>query len=112
MPRPCDVQHVPPPYAYRCPFGSRDADECGVRAADAVAQRIDALGADAVAAVMMEPNAGTNGIVAPDTYWPALRRATARARRAADRRRSDERASAAAANGSPGSAMARPAVPT
>jgi taurine--2-oxoglutarate transaminase len=22
----------------------------------------------------MEPNAGTNGIVAPDTYWPALRR--------------------------------------
>jgi taurine--2-oxoglutarate transaminase len=25
----------------------------------------------------MEPNAGTNGIVAPDTYWPALRRATA-----------------------------------
>jgi taurine--2-oxoglutarate transaminase len=71
------VQHVPPPYAYRCPFGSRDADECGLRAADAVAQRIDALGANAVAAVVMEPNAGTNGIVAPDTYWPALRRATA-----------------------------------
>ncbi|MUV13631.1 aspartate aminotransferase family protein [Noviluteimonas gilva] len=71
------VQHVPPPYAYRCPFGSRDADECGLRAADAVAQRIDALGANSVAAVLMEPNAGTNGIVAPDTYWPALRRATA-----------------------------------
>ncbi|MGO4551288.1 aspartate aminotransferase family protein [Lysobacter sp. 2RAF19] len=71
------VQHVPPPYAYRCPFGSRDPDECGLRAADAVAQRIDAMGADAVAAVLMEPNAGTNGIVAPDTYWPALRRATA-----------------------------------
>jgi taurine--2-oxoglutarate transaminase len=71
------VQHVPPPYAYRCPFGRRDADECGLRAADAVAQRIDALGANAVAAVVMEPNAGTNGIVAPDTYWPALRRATA-----------------------------------
>lgn len=72
------VQHVPPPYAYRCPFGSRDPDECGLRAADAVAQRIDAMGADAVAAVLMEPNAGTNGIVAPDTYWPALRRATAK----------------------------------
>src|SRR6476469_5384782 len=56
------VQHVPPPYAYRCPFGSRDPDECGLRAADAVAQRIDAMGADAVAAVLMEPNAGTNGI--------------------------------------------------
>jgi taurine--2-oxoglutarate transaminase len=25
----------------------------------------------------MEPDAGTNGIVAPDSYWPALRRATA-----------------------------------
>ena len=24
----------------------------------------------------MEPNAGTNGIVAPDSYWPALRAAT------------------------------------
>ena len=26
---------------------------------------------------MMEPNAGTNGIVAPDNYWPALRAETA-----------------------------------
>ena len=71
------VEHVPPPYAYRCPFGSRNAAECGTRAAAAVGDRIDALGAQAVAAVLMEPNAGTNGIVAPDSYWPALRRATA-----------------------------------
>ena len=81
----------PPPYAYRCPFGSGDADECGELAAAAVGERIDALGADRVAAVIMEPNAGTNGIVAPDTYWPALREHTARARRVADRRRGDER---------------------
>jgi taurine---2-oxoglutarate transaminase len=26
--------------------------------------------------VMMEPNAGTNGIVAPETFWPALRDVT------------------------------------
>lgn len=71
------VHHVPPPYAYRCPFGSRDADECGRRAADAVSDHIDRLGADNVAAVLMEPNAGTNGIVPPDSYWPALRRHTA-----------------------------------
>lgn len=71
------VSHVEPPDAYRCPFGSRDAAECGERAARAVAERIDHLGAAQVAAVIMEPNAGTNGIVAPDTYWPALRRATA-----------------------------------
>ena len=71
------VHHVPPPYAYRCPFGSVDAAQCGMRAAAAVADRIDALGATDVAAVLMEPDAGTNGIVAPDTYWPALREATA-----------------------------------
>lgn len=71
------VHHVAPPYAYRCPFGSRDADECGELAAAAVAERIDALGVDNVAAVIMEPDAGTNGIVAPDSYWPSLRRHTA-----------------------------------
>ena len=70
------VSHVPPPYAYRCPFGSNNADECGRLAAQAVARRIDELGAADVAAVMMEPNAGSNGIVAPDTYWPELRRVT------------------------------------
>jgi taurine--2-oxoglutarate transaminase len=71
------VRHVPPPYAYRCPFGSKTDDECGRRAADAVAARIDKEGSARVAAVIMEPDAGTNGIVAPDTYWQALRRATA-----------------------------------
>jgi taurine--2-oxoglutarate transaminase len=70
------VARVPPPYAYRCPFGSSDDDECGRRGAAAVAQTIDAHGAGRCAAVLMEPNAGTNGIVAPDTYWPALRAAT------------------------------------
>jgi len=71
------VSHVEPPYAYRCPFGSRHAVECGELAADAVAERIDMFGADRVAAVIMEPNAGSNGIVAPDSFWPGLRRATA-----------------------------------
>jgi taurine---2-oxoglutarate transaminase len=67
------VTHVDPPYAYRCPFGSRDATECGSRAAAAVAERIARFGADRVAAVVMEPNAGSNGIVAPDNFWPELR---------------------------------------
>lgn len=70
------VSHVPPPYAYRCPFGSTDETTCGERAASAIAARIDQLGADNVAAVIVEPNAGTNGIVAPDSYWPAVRRLT------------------------------------
>ncbi|HEV8693022.1 MAG TPA: aminotransferase class III-fold pyridoxal phosphate-dependent enzyme, partial [Lysobacter sp.] len=71
------VHHVPPPYAYRCPFGSRDDAQCGELGANAIAERIDALGIDQVAAVIIEPNAGSNGIIAPDTYWPALRRHTA-----------------------------------
>ncbi len=71
------ISHVPPPYAYRCPFGSGSDAHCGELAAAAVAERIDEFGAGQVAAVIMEPNAGTNGIVAPDSYWPALRRATA-----------------------------------
>ena len=67
---------MPPPYAYRCPFGSTTDEECAERSAGAVGEAIDARGADQVAAVLMEPNAGTNGIVAPDGYWPRLREET------------------------------------
>lgn len=70
------VHHVPPPYAYRCPFGTDDPEACGRAAAQAVAERIDTLGVNNTAAVIAEPNAGTNGIVPPDSYWPALRRLT------------------------------------
>ena len=70
------VRHVPPPYAYRCPFGTDGADDCGRRGGAAVAEAIDAEGVERVAAVVMEPNAGSNGIVAPDNYWPLLRAAT------------------------------------
>jgi taurine---2-oxoglutarate transaminase len=66
--------HVPPPYAYRCPFGSSTDEACADRAVEAVGGAIDAH-PDA-AAVLMEPNAGTNGIVAPDGFWPGLRRLT------------------------------------
>jgi len=71
------IRHVPPPYAYRCPFGTQDAHECGERAARAVDECISAEGAGRVVAVAMEPNAGSNGIVAPDNFWPALRSVTA-----------------------------------
>ncbi len=70
------VVHVPPPYAYRCPFGTMSEDECGRAAARLVGRVIDTHGAETVAAVLMEANAGTNGIVAPDTFWPQLRRET------------------------------------
>ncbi|HEY7754461.1 MAG TPA: aminotransferase class III-fold pyridoxal phosphate-dependent enzyme [Steroidobacteraceae bacterium] len=70
------VRHVPPPYSYRCPFGSTTPHECGLRAADAVAGCIEQEGRDRVAAVLMESNAGSNGIIAPDSYWPRLREVT------------------------------------
>ena len=70
------VLHVPPPYAYRCPYGSATPTECGARAVQAIAALMDEHDPARVAAVIMEPNAGTNGIVAPDNYWPALREAT------------------------------------
>jgi taurine--2-oxoglutarate transaminase len=68
--------HVPPPYAYRRTFGDVSPDETGRRAARHVHEEIVARGPSRVAAVLMEPNAGTNGIVPPDTYWPALRAVT------------------------------------
>jgi len=70
------VVHVPPPYAYRCPFGSASDAECGENCARDVGHVIDEHGSDQVAAVLMEPNAGTNGIVAPDSFWPLLRKET------------------------------------
>lgn len=73
------VVHALPPYAYRCPFGSTSDDECGARAAAHVGDLIGQIGRDECAAILMEPNAGTNGIVAPDTYWLALREEATRA---------------------------------
>lgn len=70
------VIHTPPPYPYRCPFGSTSELECGERSVAHVRDVIDEHDAATIAAVMMEPNAGTNGIVAPPNYWPGLRKIT------------------------------------
>jgi taurine---2-oxoglutarate transaminase len=70
------VRRVPPPYFYRCPFGSDSALQCGQLAALHVGDILDQLGPTDAAAVLMEPNAGTNGIVAPENFWPLLREET------------------------------------
>ena len=67
------VLRVPAPYAYRCPYGTSSAPECARRNVAEIGAVIERAGRDEVAAVLMEPNAGTNGIVAPDEFWPALR---------------------------------------
>jgi taurine--2-oxoglutarate transaminase len=66
-----NVAHVPPPYCYRCPWHSR-RPACGIRCADEIDVALRAAAGN-VAAVVMEPHAGTNGIVAPPEYWPRLR---------------------------------------
>jgi taurine--2-oxoglutarate transaminase len=60
-----------PPYCYRCPFG-QTYPACDTRCADHVADLFAWESPARVAAVLMEPHAGTNGIVAPHTYWPRL----------------------------------------
>jgi taurine---2-oxoglutarate transaminase len=72
------VLRVPAPYAYRCPYGSASDAECAERNVAHIGAVIGESGADNVAAVLMEPNAGTNGIVAPENFWPALREQTRR----------------------------------
>lgn len=67
-----NVIHALPPYCYRCPFG-QSYPSCELRCAEHIGELIDWEGADTVSAVLMEPHAGTNGIVAPDPYWPRLR---------------------------------------
>lgn len=73
---PFGVVRVPPPYAYRCPYGTDDPLDCAERNVTHIGSAIDREGRQNVAAVLMEPNAGTNGIIAPPNYWPRLRQET------------------------------------
>ena len=74
IPQSLHVLHVPPPYAYRCPFGTVERRRPAARRRRRTSPTLIARARRGeVAAVLMEPNAGTNGIVAPDSFWPALR---------------------------------------
>ncbi|MEP6547201.1 MAG: aminotransferase class III-fold pyridoxal phosphate-dependent enzyme [Gammaproteobacteria bacterium] len=72
------VLRVPPPYAYRCPHGTTNDAQCASRNVAHIGAVIGEAGAENIAAVLMEPNAGTNGIIAPENFWPALREETRR----------------------------------
>ncbi|HEU4480635.1 MAG TPA: 4-aminobutyrate--2-oxoglutarate transaminase [Actinomycetota bacterium] len=69
-----EVYRVPFAYCYRCPFGL-EHPSCGIACADHTADVIDSqIGADNVAALVIEPVQGEGGfVVAPDDYLPALR---------------------------------------
>lgn len=66
--------HLPPPNCYRCPFGLRYPD-CGVACAEYVEYAIRNEGN--VAAVIIEPVTGTNGVIIPPReFMPRLREIT------------------------------------
>lgn len=68
------VHHVMQPYWYG-ESGDLSPDEFGLKAAQALADCIDRLGPDNVAAFIAEPVQGAGGvIIPPPTYWPAVER--------------------------------------
>ena len=66
------IHHVAQPYWYK-DGGDLDPEEFGLAAAKSLADKIDELGQDQVAAFIAEPIQGAGGvIVPPESYWPAI----------------------------------------
>jgi taurine--2-oxoglutarate transaminase len=59
------VVHFFNPYPYRCPFGSSDPEECGQRTLSVLKEQLMYDNPKSVAAIIMEPIVGTNGIIPP-----------------------------------------------
>jgi len=68
------VLHAPDAYCYRCPFG-RTYPDCSIECAEYIDQMIELEGgSNKVAAVIVEPVVGSNGIIPPPPeYFPRLR---------------------------------------
>jgi putrescine---pyruvate transaminase len=68
------IEHVMEPWWYKL-GGERSPEEFGLAAARAVAERIERVGPERVAAFIGEPVQGAGGVlVPPATYWPEVRR--------------------------------------
>ncbi len=69
-----DIHHIMPPYWFD--FGrDTDRDAFGIKAARALAEAIDELGEDNVAAFIAEPIQGAGGVlIPPATYWPEVKK--------------------------------------
>ena len=60
------IVEIPAPYPYRCPAGVPcDTATCSVCRGEALEQRIGELGAERVAAVIVEPVFGSGGVIVP-----------------------------------------------
>jgi putrescine aminotransferase len=73
-----DIVHVEQPnwFEKRCELGEDlDRDEFGRQAAQSIADKIEEIGIDRVAAFIAEPIQGAGGvIVPPDSYWPEVKK--------------------------------------
>jgi len=73
-----DIVHVDEPnwFAKRCELGvDLDREEFGRQVAQSIADKIEELGVDKIAAFIAEPIQGAGGvIVPPDSYWPEVKK--------------------------------------
>ena len=73
-----DIVHVEQPnwFAKRCELGKDlDREEFGRQVAQSIADKIEELGVDKVAAFIAEPIQGAGGvIVPPESYWPEVKK--------------------------------------
>jgi putrescine aminotransferase len=61
-----DIAEVPAPYTYRCEAGVPcEPESCPVCRGEVLEQRIEELGAERVAAVIVEPVFGSGGVIVP-----------------------------------------------
>ncbi len=68
------ITHIEQPYAYEL-AGELSAEEFGRRAAGWLAERIEEIGPERVAAFIGEPIQGAGGvIIPPESYWPEIQR--------------------------------------
>ena len=69
-----NVMHVENPYFYRCPWGTRSAEECGEMAARNLEQVILYENPGNIAAILMEGESGSSGCIKyPAGYWKKVR---------------------------------------
>ena len=61
-----DIEEVPAPYPYRCSAGTPcDPETCPVCTGAALERKVEELGAERVAAVIVEPVFGSGGVIVP-----------------------------------------------
>jgi len=61
-----DIEEVPAPYPYRCSAGTPcDPETCPVCTGAALEQKVEELGRERVAAVIVEPVFGSGGVIVP-----------------------------------------------